>query len=113
MRERKLTDLQVAEIRALGKTSMKKVVIARQYGISPQLVSTVIRHDYNNRPKRQRGVPVKDEDSVTWEALARRYTLLNPEDPLDGQSIKRYHDMALARILIYFEAQGLTKDDLI
>lgn len=112
MRDRKLTDVQVAEIRALAKTRIKKVAIAQQYGVSPQLISTVLRHDYGGRPKRDRQVFV-DPEMDTWESIARQYTAMNPDDPINGSRAKQAHDYALKQIRIYFQQQGLTEEGLL
>lgn len=112
MRDRKLTDLQVSEIRELAKTKIKKIEIARKYGISPQLVSTVLRHDYGCRPLRDRTV-YTDPEMATWESLARQYTTLNPDDPISGARAKQAHDCALKQIRLYFIQQGLTEEGLL
>lgn len=111
MRARKLTDQQVTEIRELAKTNIKKVQIARQYGVSPQLISTVIRHNYDNRPMRVR-IWKREDGMETWESLARQYNATH-EDKVTAAQIKQIHDRALRKIRWYFEDQGLTRDDLV
>lgn len=113
MQKRKLTAEQVLEIRALGQTAMKRVDIARQFGISPQLVSTVLRYDYENRPDLNRHRRKNPEDIMTWEALARRYTKMYPDDPMTGAEFKAVHDLALKKIARWFTIQGLTEDGLL
>ena len=111
MRARKLTDQQVTEIRELAKTSIKKVEIARQYGVSPQLISTVIRHNYDNRPTRIR-IWKREDGMETWESLARQYNATH-EDKITPAQTKIIHDKAIRKIRLYFEAQGLTRRDFI
>lgn len=111
MRARKLTDIQVAEIRELAKTKIKKVEIARQYGVSPQLISTVVRHDYDNRPPRVR-VWKREDGMETWEALARQYNA-DHDDKITPAQAKQIHDKAIRKIRWYFEDLGLTREDLL
>lgn len=111
MRARKLTDVQVTEIRELAKTKIKKVDIARKYGVSPQLISTVIRHNYNNRPVRVR-VWKREDGMETWESLARQYNATH-DDKITPAQAKQIHDKALRKIRWYFEDQGLTREDLV
>lgn len=111
MRARKLTDVQVSEIRELAKTKIKKVDIARQYGVSPQLISTVVRHNYNNRPIRVR-VWKREDGMETWESLARQYNATH-DDKITPAQAKQIHDKALRKIRWYFEDQGLTREDLV
>lgn len=111
MRARKLTDIQVAEIRELAKTKIKKVEIARQYGVSPQLISTVVRHDYDNRPPRVR-VWKREDGMETWESLARQYNA-DHDDKITPAQAKQIHDKAIRKIRWYFEDLGLTREDLL
>mgnify|MGYP003325465811 CR=1 FL=1 len=108
MRKRSLTEDQVIQIKELGKTSIKRVEIARQFNISPQLVSTIIRYGYDCRPNWADKMP--KEEKTSWEALARKYTELYPDDPLTGQRVKEIHDMAMKKIRAYFDELGLTED---
>jgi len=112
MRTRKLTDQQVEEIRQLVKTPMKKVDIARKYGISPQLLSTVVRYGYTSRPVYLRNVPAGQENT-SWEALAREYTAKYPDDPMDAIQFKAAHDNALKKLLIECERRGWELKDLV
>lgn len=111
MRARKLTDVQVTEIRELAKTKIKKVEIARQYGVSPQLISTVVRHDYDNRPPRVR-VWKREDGMETWESLARQYNA-DHDDKITPAQAKQIHDKAIRKIRWYFEDLGLTREDLL
>jgi hypothetical protein len=111
MRERKLTDQQVTEIQALAKTTMKKVDIAQRYGISPQLVSTVIRYGYTSRPTRVRNLKAGEEPG-SWEELATFFNRRYPDEPgISGDEAKRIHDMALKKIAAYWASKGITKAD--
>jgi len=112
MKERKLTDDQVAEIRVLARTPMKKIDIARKYGVSPQLVSTIIRYGYTARPTRERHKKA-DPDLNAWVDLAKAYTAKYPDDPMSGPEIKAVHDIAIKKIRKYFDSLGLAKNDLI
>ena len=109
MRKRRLTEDQVVQIKELAKTSIKRVEIARQFGVSPQLVSTVIRYGYDSRPNWAEKMP--REERTSWEALARQYTAMYPDDPLSGQRIKEVHDMAMKKIRAYFDKAGWTEDE--
>jgi hypothetical protein len=112
MRIRKLTDAQVSEIQELAKTSIKKTEIARRYGISPQLVSTVIRYGYTSRPNYLRKVPAGQEFG-SWEALAREYNAKYPEDQLTAARFKEVHDIAIKKLRRVIEARGWTLQDLV
>ena len=108
MRERKLSDQQVAEIQALAKTTMKKVDIAQRYGISPQLVSTVVRYGYTSRPTRIRNLKAGEEPG-SWEELATFFNRKYPSESISGDEAKRIHDTALKKIAAYWAARGITK----
>lgn len=112
MQKRKLTDEQVKEIRLLATTTMKKADIARKYGVSPQLISTVLRFDYGQQPRRDRRKAPTDE-FTGWEALARDYTLRYPEDAMNGAEAKAIHDMALKKVLKYWTDRNVGINDLI
>jgi len=112
MRERKLTDQQVAEIKALARTTMKKIDIARKFGVSPQLVSTVVKYGYTSRPTQLRTVKLTDEFKG-WEGIARSFNQKNPDSQITGHEAKAIHDIAIKKIRQYWEGQGLTKQDLV
>ena len=112
MRTRKLTDQQVFEIQALAKTTIKKMEIARRYGISPQLVSTVIRYGYTSRPNYLRKVPAGQEFG-SWEALAREYNAKYPEDQMTAEQFKDAHDIAIKKLRRIIEDRGWTREDLV
>lgn len=112
MRKRSLTDDQVAEIKRLGQTTMKRVDIARQFHISPQLVSTIVKYGYDNRPIRVDRKKV-DPESHSWEALAREYNKLYPEDPITGPEAKAIHDLTMKKFRAHFAKQNLTLNDLL
>jgi hypothetical protein len=112
MRKRKLTDEQVKEVQALAKTSIKKVEIARRYGISPQSVSSIARFGYEPRPPRFRGKMPTDEAN-TWENIARQYNARNPEDQITGERAKRIFENSLAKMRRYFASRNLTLSDLL
>lgn len=112
MRRRKLTDDQVKEVQALAKTSMKKVEIARKFGISPQSVSSIAKFGYEPRPPRFRG-KMSLEEANTWENIARQYTARNPEDPITGERAKRIFENSLAKMRRYFSSRNITLIDLI
>lgn len=111
MQKRKLTAEQVAEIRELGKTSIKRIDIARKYGISPQLVSTILRYGYDSRPSRDRS-KMRDESNC-WEDLARTYNILYRDEPISAAEAKSIHDIALKKIRICFDQAGLKYGDLV
>lgn len=111
MRERKLSDQQITEIQALAKTTMKKVDIAKQYGVSPQLISTVIRYGYESRPNKYRGIPAGLEPE-SWESLAKEFNARYPHEPgISANEAKRIHDIALKKIAAYWASKGITKAD--
>jgi hypothetical protein len=102
MNRRKLTDEQVAQIRQLATTNIKKTEIARQFGVSPQLISTVIRYGYD-RPKEEKEVQPLDIDKrKCWEAIASEYTTMYPHDPITPAQAKRAHDLAIDKLKCYF-----------
>ena len=111
MQLRKLTQRQVNEIQELGKTAMKKVDIAKQYGVSPQLVSTVIRYGYESRPTIYRNTPVGSEPD-SWETLAKNFSMKYPEDAITAAEARRIHDTALLKIAAYWRTQGVKQEDL-
>jgi hypothetical protein len=112
MKPRKLNNTQVEEIRVLAKTSIKRVDIARKYGISPQLVSTIARYGYDTRPFRDRRKAV-DPDAHTWVTLAQTYNSKYPQEALTPTEAKSIHDLALKKIRVWLEKQNLTKEDLL
>lgn len=102
MNKRKLTDEQVEEIRRLASTDMKKTAIARQFGVSPQLISTVIRYGYD-RPKDEKEVKPLDLDKrKCWAAIASEYTAMYPDDPITSEMARRAHDKAIAKLKNHF-----------
>lgn len=114
MKARKLSEQQIEEIRALAKTSIKKVDIARQYGISPQLVSQAIHHGYER--KKENYKPIDLNTRKCWEAIASEYTFANPHDPLTPEQAKRCHDAAISRLRYHFrkrEEQGEHNENLL
>lgn len=111
MQPRKLTQQQVTEIQELSKTSMKKVDIARKFGVSPQLVSTVIRYGYETRPPIYRSIPAGSEPE-SWERLAQTFNMKYPEEPITAGEARRIHETALVKIAAYWKAQGLKQEDL-
>lgn len=112
MQKRKLTAEQVLEIRQLATTAIKKVDIARRYGISPQLVSTILRYDYDSRPTRDKRKMLDGFSS--WEDLAKQYNLRYPdESPLSATEAQRVHDLALKKMRAWFDERGRTMSDLV
>ena len=51
MRKRLLTDVQVESIKKKIASGSTKVEMAREYGVSPQLISVVCKFGYGERPK--------------------------------------------------------------
>ena len=100
MKPRKLTDQQIEEIRALAKTDIKKIDIARKYGISPQLVSYVLHHGYEQKPRQYK--PIDLNARKCWQAIADEYTRANPSDPLTPEQAKKAHDAAISRLRYHF-----------
>ena len=111
MQPRKLSNQQVAEIQQLGTTAMKKVDIARKFGVSPQLVSTVIRYGYETRPHIYRSIPAGLEPE-SWEALAKALNAKYPEEPVTAAQVRQIHDIALKKIALAWAKQGISKEDL-
>jgi hypothetical protein len=111
MQPRKLTQQQVTEIQELAKTAIKKVDIAKQFGVSPQLVSTVIRYGYEMRPPIYRSIPAGIEPE-SWEMLAKTFSMKYPEDAITAAEARRIHDTALLKIAAYWRSQGLKQEDL-
>jgi hypothetical protein len=116
MQKRKLTEEQVKEIQEMAKTTIKRVDIARLYGVSPQLISTVIQYGYTDRrpdKKRDRS-KMPSGEFESWEALARDYNLLYPDDkPLNGAEIKAIHDLAIKKIMQTWAEEGLVAADFL
>ena len=111
MQPRKLTNRQVNEIQDLGKTSMRKVDIAKKYGVSPQLVSTVIRYGYETRPTIYRNMSTTAEPD-SWETLAKALNAKYPEEPVTAAQVRQIHDIALKKIAAAWAKQGISKEDL-
>lgn len=112
MQKRKLTDEQVAEIRALAQTSIKRIDIARKYGVSPQLVSTVIRHGYDNRPHRASRATASPE-TYNWAALAKEYNNRYPDDLISAAEAKSVHDLAIKKMRVWFSQRNENMNDLV
>ena len=112
MKPRKLTNDQVAEIQQLAKTQMKKIDIARKFGISPQLISTIVRYGYTSRPTRERK-PKADPSMNTWVDLAKAWNTKYPDERMSAAEIKSVHDLALKKIRMYFEKHELGMNDLL
>jgi hypothetical protein len=111
MQPRKLTQQQVTEIQELAKTTTKKVDIAKQFGVSPQLVSTVIRYGYETRPPIYRSIPAGSEPE-SWESLAKALNAKYPEEPVTAAQVRQIHDIALKKIAAAWAKQGISKEDL-
>lgn len=113
MKPRKLTDKQVEEIKILAKTSIKKVEIARQYGISPQLVSTIVRYGYLSRPNYLKKVKAGEEPD-SWESLAKAYNTKYPhEPPITAAQAQEIHDIALVKLARLLKQQNTKFEDLV
>lgn len=114
MQKRKLTEQQVAEIKELAQTTMKKVDIARKFGVSPQLISTIIRYGYDSRPFRPDKVKAKPAPGDTWQGLADAYNSLYRDEPaISAEEVKVMHDIALKKMLKYFTERSLDINDLL
>lgn len=113
MKLRKLTDEQVFQIKELGRTDMKRVEIARRFGVSPQLVSTVIRYGYD-RPKYEAPEkPVDPNSRKCWDAIASEYSTMYPDDPLTPDEAKKIHDTALSKLRHHFRNIEAARKELI
>lgn len=114
MKPRKLSEQQAEEIRSLAKTAMKKVDIARQYGISPQLVSQIIHHGYERKQREYK--PIDPYTRKCWQAIADEYNIANPHDQLTPEQAKRCHDAAISRLRYHFRedrAEGERHESLL
>lgn len=113
MKPRKLTDQQVEEIKVLAKTSIKRVEIARRYGISPQLVSTVARYGYATRPSYLKKVKAGEEPD-SWEQLAKTYNSKYPDEPpITAAQAQEIHDIALVKLARLLKHQNTKFEDLV
>lgn len=105
MKNRSLTDEQVEKIKELAKTDVKKVDIAKMFGVSPQLVSTVAKYGYGPRPKyRKQSI----EEDNNWMVIAAKYSIMYPDDPIDRHQARRAHDRAIVKIRRAFGIKGVT-----
>jgi hypothetical protein len=111
MRKRSLTKEQEAEVKELAGSGMPKAEIARKFGVSPQLISRISLYGYEVRPYRDRRKA--PQEPSTWVELARLYNLKYPDDPMSAEEIKSVHDLALKKIKVHFEKQGLVESDLL
>ena len=111
--KRKLTEAQVLEIKALAATKMKRVDISKIYGVSPQLISRIIRYGYNPRPRYEEFYIKPRIAPQTWEYTAAQFTEQNPDDPMTGKAARRIHDKALRKVAAYFKILNLDKNDLV
>lgn len=109
---RKLTDLQVVEIRQLVGTGMTRADIARRYAVSPQTISFVLKYEYGKSPERAARTCRTDGDEETWVTVARRYNALFPrEEQITPAQAKSIYDQAMRKIRWQIEDAGLTVED--
>lgn len=99
MRKRLLTDAQVELVKKRILAGSTKVEMAREYGVSPQLISVVCKFGYGERPKYgyKKHLP-KPRDRDCWEVVAQKYTEANPNDPIKATTARKTHDAALAKL---------------
>lgn len=110
MNKRKLTDGQVAEIRELAKTGMKRATIAVRYCVSPQLVSLVLKNGYETKAVDDRVIR-SDDDCTNWTEIARLYNERVVGDRITPAQAKGIHDQALRKIRLLCQDHGLTRGD--
>lgn len=109
MNARKLTEDQVIEVIRLSRSGIKGVEIARQFGVSPQLISFVRKRGY--KPTYRQPEERIVSDFIGWADLADRYNLLHPDDQISPYAAMRAHESALNKLKAYFASRGLTKQD--
>ena len=101
MKPRKLTDEQVRKVQELWRSGVKGVMIARQFGISSQLVSQIVHYGYE-RPKKNEETIKENisrfESRKCWSAIADEYSRCNPNDPITSEQAKRTHDAVISRL---------------
>ena len=99
MRKRLLTDVQVESIKKKIASGSTKVEMAREYGVSPQLISVVCKFGYGERPKYgYKKQPPKPKDRDCWEVIAQKYTEANPNDPIKATTARTTHDGAILKL---------------
>lgn len=101
MKPRKLNDEQVRQVQELWRSGVKGVVIAKQFGISSQLVSQIVHYGYDRPKKTEEPImdrPSSFESRKCWSAIADEYSRKYPNDPITSEQAKRTHDAVIARL---------------
>ena len=114
MKPRKLTEQQVEEIRSLGRTKTKRIDIAKQFNVSPQLISHILNHGYERKVHESK--PIDVNARRCWTGIADEYNRNHPHDPLTPEQAKRCHDAAISRLRYWFRkdrTQGAHHESLL
>jgi len=114
MNPRKLTKDQVFEIKDRVKAGASRASMAARFGVSPQLISSVVKYGYDGvRDKERERVRRTGDDCETWVEIARRYNQRWAHDQITPAQAKVIHDQALRKIRCMMEEGGLTMGDFV